>query len=303
MAVSFPRLWRWWVAGAVKAWPLFNSRSKDTPISLTWRPNFSTPTGNILIDSGVPKRIHQLEFIGSSEQLPHLLGAFDSVLPSNLSLMRLHIIPYGDREQHGPLSSFLTSSFPKLSQLDLWNLLPDSSSPIFTTSSLTSLKLHFPYQKRNHYTLSQFSQIHQHHPNLQELDLNHGAIPLPGPSSDSAPFTLPRLVGLRLHGVEAAISGFIDLIGMSSPLHDVVVHFIRGPGSPVPALVGTVKKILDGYYECWGLNYTRKVNNFTISYSLDGDHLVFNAQSRSSNPRSNLELQINGIYEQVGEVW
>jgi len=256
------------------------------------------------MDPGISKRIHQFDFAGSSEQLSHLLGNFDSDPPSNMSLMRLQIFPYGDPELRGLFARF-PFSFPKLSHLDLGNFLPDSSSPIFTTSSLTSLKLFLPYRKEDRYTPLQFSQILQQHPNLQELELNHGAIPLPGPSSAPAPFTLPRLVSLRLHGMEAAISGLIDLIDMSSPLHDVVIRFARDPESTVPAFAGAVGKILVGYYECQGLDYPRKIDHFTISYRSEEPRLVFNAQSGSgpkSNPRSNLELLFDNIYEHSGEV-
>ena len=41
VAVTSPLLWVWWVPGAVKAWPLFNSRSKGAPYS--WRGNLGSP--------------------------------------------------------------------------------------------------------------------------------------------------------------------------------------------------------------------------------------------------------------------
>ena len=303
VAVSFPRLWRWCVSGAIKAWPLFNARSKDTPLSLTWRPMPKTPAGDFSVDPGISKRIRQLNFVGNSQQLTCFLGAFDSNPPSNVSSMQLHIVPYDHREPQGPLARFLSSSFPKLSQLDLWNFLPDSSSPIFTTSCLTLLRLYLPNCKKSRYTLPQFSQILQQHPNLQKLDLSDGAIPLPGPPNTSVPFTLPRLVGLRLHGLEADISGFIDFIGLSSHLHDVTIRFSPDPGSSDLTLTETVKKILVGYYECRGLDHPRKVNDFTVSYSPERAHLMLDAKSRStltSNPRSNLNLQFDAIFELAG---
>ena len=302
MAIGFPQLWSLWAAGAAKAWPLFNSRSKDTPLLLTWRAQLPNSARDILMDPTIPKRIRRLDFSGTNEQLVYFLGVFDSGPPSNASSIRFQIPPYDEHESRAHLAHFLSSPFPKLSQLDLGNFLPDFSSSIFTTSSLTSLKLFLPYDKNNQ-TLSQFSQILQQHPNLRELDLSRGAIPLAESSSVPVPFILPRLAKLRLYGMEAAILGFIDLIGMSSPLHDVAIRFGQGPKLTVSTLANTLKKILVAYYECQGLNHPRKVNHLTISYNSDKEHLVFNTWSYSapiSNLRSNLRLQFNGKYALAG---
>ena len=239
------------------------------------------------------RRIRQLDFSGTGEQL----GVFHPSSPSNVTSIRLHISPYDHREPPEHLALFLSSPFPGLSRLDLGNFLPDPSSPILTTSSLTSLKLALPYGRENHYTLSQFSQILQHHPNLRELDLNRGAIPFPELSSTSVPVTLTRLEILRLHGGEAAILGFIDLIGMSSPLHDVVIRFGHNPKLTLPGLTNTLRKILTAYYGCQGLDYPRKVNHFTVSYNCEKGCLVYSARSHSapvSNLKSNLRLQFAG---------
>ena len=303
MAVGSPQLWRWWVAGAVKAWPVFNSRSKNTPLSLTWRPHLPASPRDILTDFEIPKRINQLDFIGTSEQLAEFVGAFDSSLSANMSSLRLQITPYDHREPQGRLASFLSSPFPKLSRLDLGNFLPNPSSSIFTTSNLTSLKLFIPYENADPYTPSQFSQILLRHPNLQELDLSPGAIPFSLPTSTLVPFVLPRLVSLRLHGIEVAIWRFINLIDMSSPLNDVVIRFHNDPPSTPLALAGTVKKILVAYYECQGLNHPRKFNHLTISYSSEKEYLIFNTLSRSdptSNLKSNLRFQFNGTNEHTG---
>ena len=282
--------------GAAKAWHLFNSRSGNTPLFLTWRPQVPASARDILMDPTIPKRIHQLDFIGTSKQLARFLGAFDSNPPSNVSSIRLHISPYNAHEPRGRLVRFLSSSFHKLSHLDLGNFLPDPSSPIFTTSSLTSLKLFHPYGEESCYTLSQFSQILQRHPNLRELDLSPGAMPLPWPTSALVPFILPRLVSLRLHGTETAILKFIELIDMSSPLYDVVIRFHHDSQPHAD----TVPKILAAYYECQGLKYHRKFNHLTISYSSEKMYLIFNTRSRSapaSNPKSNLRFQFNGANE------
>lgn len=304
MAVGFPQLWSRWVAGGFKAWPIFSSRSRNVPICLTWRPRVPSSARYSLLDPTIPKRIRQLDLSGTSEQLETILGdlgALDLSPCSNLSSIRLHIFPHDSRRPQVSITRFLSSSFPKLSQLDLASFLPDLSSPVLTTSRLTSLKLFLPYGKKNRYTLSQFSHILQRHPNLLELDLNHDAIPQPG-SSGSPPifFTLPHLVTLRLYGTEAAILGFLDFVGMSSPLHDVVVRFSRFQDFNAIALASTVKKILVAYYECQGLDHLRKVNHITISSNSEKAHLAFATRSHpvpTPNLRSNLRIQFNVISE------
>lgn len=301
VAISFPRLWSWWVAGAVKAWPLFRSRSKDTPLSLICRSQLPVSARNILTDPAIPSRVRRLDFSGASEQLTQFLSVFDSS-PSNVSSIHLKISPYDNHEPNEQLARFLSSPFPKLSHLDLENFLPIPSSPIFTTSRLTSLKLSLPLGKNNPFTLSQFSQILQQHPSIRELDLNRAAIPLPGPErTASTPFILPQLVSLRLDGRETAISGFLDLIGMSSPLHDVIVRFGSGTRvATVTALARIMKEILAAYYKCEGLNHPRKASRLTISYNSEKRYLVFHSRSHptpTSNPKSNLKLQFHGIDE------
>jgi hypothetical protein len=300
VAVGFPRLWGWWVAGAVKAWPLFNSRSKGTPLCLVWRPRIHASARNMLIDPAIPERIRQLDFSGNSEQLEHLLGTFDSGLPSNASHIRLQISPRDSHKPQGHLARLLSSPLPKLSRLDLGGFLPDSSSSVFTTSSLTSLKLSFPYTTNNRHTLSQFSQILQQHPTLRVLGLKWGATPLPGPSETLVPFILPRLVDLRLYGKETDILRLIDLIDMSSPLHNVAVRFARLPDLTPSALATTLKKLLVAYYECRGTDHPRKINYLTISYNSETRQLAFNTRSRStltSKLGSNLKVQFGGIDE------
>lgn len=304
MAVGFPHLWGWWVPGAVKAWPLFRSRSRNTPLFLTWQFQLSTPARDILMDPEIPRRVRRLDFSGTSEQLVQFFGAFDSSPASNVSSIRLQISPYDDREPEEHLARFLSSSFPKLSQLDLKNFLPACSSPIFTTSSLTSLKLSLPDGKKNPFTLSQFSQFLQQHPNLRELNLSHGAIPLPGPSScSSVPLVLPRFVDLRLHGTETAILGFVDLVDMSSPLHRIILCFSNARVLAARALVDALKRIPVAYYERQEPGHPRKVNRITISYHSGKRRLVFKSRSHStptSNHKSNLTFQFDGIGTQAG---
>lgn len=93
VAVGYLRLWGCWVAGAVKAWPLFNSRSKGTPIFLTWWTHLHDSARDILMDPAIPKRIHRLDFIGTGEQLAHILGAFDSSPPFEPVLHSVTNIP------------------------------------------------------------------------------------------------------------------------------------------------------------------------------------------------------------------
>ena len=291
VAVGFPQLWRWWIAGAVKAWPLFNSRSKNIPLSLTWRPPYPASARDILTDSRILNRIHQLDFSGTVEQLALLLSTFNSSLPPNASSVRLHIFP-DDRKSRERLVRFLSLPSPKLSRLDLGNFLPSPSSPIFTTSNLTSLKLSLSPGSGNRFTPAELAQVFQLHPNLQELDLSRSGIPLSGQSNPPASFILPRLVHLRLYGAVATISGFIDLLGMSSPLHNVVIRFVFPLLSSLSALAATVKKILAAYCSGQGLNHPRKINHLTVAQNSNEDLLVFDALSRSA-PESNLRLQFH----------
>ena len=297
VAVGFPQLWGWWVAGAVKAWPLFSSRSKGSPISLTWLPQLHDSARDIVMDPAIPRRIRQLHFTGTSKQLEHFLGAFDSSLPSNAWSIRLRILSQGDPEPQERLTRFISSYFPKLSQLVLGNF-PPHIFPIFTTSSLTSLKLFLPYGD-DYYTLVQFSHILQQHPTLRELSLSHNAIPLPGPPGTSpTSFSLPQLSDLELYGTDMAILGFLGFIGMSSPLHSVAVRFSRPPFLAAPDLADTVKRVLAAYYDCPGLNHPRKVNHLTISHNPGKYRLTFNARSHHSlspNLRANLKLQFDRI--------
>ena len=249
------------------------------------------------MDPAIPGRIRQLDFSGTSDQLAHFLGAFDSSPPSNVLSIRLQIVHYNDLELREKFARFLSSSFPKLSELNIGNFLPSPSSPIFTTSKLTSLKLFLPYEGSHRYTLAQFSRVLQQHPTLEELDLNHGAVPLSGAPGAPVPFTLPQLDNLRLYGTKGAIIGFVDLIGMSSPLHDVVIHVDYTPDFTIPALASAMEKIVVPYYNFRGVNCNRKIDNLTISSrAVDDLYLTFDAKSHSA-PRSNLELQFLWVGE------
>ena len=286
VAVGFSQLWSLWVAGAAKAWPLFNSRSRGGPLSLTWRPQLLNSARDILMDPTIPRRTQRLDFSGTSDQLAHFFGAFDPSLPSNALSIRLqiHMPWWGNRKK---LASLLPSSFPKLSKLNVGNFLPKSSSPIFTTSKLTSLKLFLPYAIKGRHNMAQFSRILRQHPSLQELDLNNGAIPMPGTSGAMVPFTLPRLVDLRLRGMEGDTLGFVDFIGMSSPLHNVAIHLDYLWDPTATALASAVEKILVAYYNCQ--EHPRKIYSVTIS-SPRQFRLVLESRSRSV-PTSSLEIK------------
>jgi len=285
-------------------WPLFNTRSKGAPISLTWRPYHIPASGrDVLADPTIPGRIQQLNFSGTSEELEQLFGAFDSSPPSNASSIQVHItLPFArqatkpDTQEH--LARFLSSSFPKLSKLDIYNYQPDSSSSVFATSNLTSLKLSFPYTTRPRYTLAQLSRILQKHPNLRELDLKDGAMPQVESADAPVPSTLSQLTDLELGGTVESILGLVNLIGTSSPLLNVAFHFSYHRNQNVPVLVDAVKKILAAYYECEGLDHPRKANNLIVSE--DRGTLYFVARSRSapaSTPQPTLELQFSRANE------
>jgi len=300
VAIGSPQLWVRWVSGAFRAWPLFRARSKEAPIFLTWRTHQIPASGlDVLADPAIPGRIRQLDFIGTSKQLEQALGAFNSSSPSNALSIRLHVTQSifaieDDTQDH--VARFLPFSFPKLSKLDIENFQPDSSSPLLTTSNLTSLRLSFHSGIRPRDTLAQFSRLLQKHPNLEELDLEYGAMPRVEPAEDPAPITLPRLVDLKLHGTAECILGLVNLIDISIPLQNVFFQFCYPRDQNVPALVDIVKKLLAAYYECEGLVYPRKASHLTVESwpGGDWDPLVFMARSHSapaSIPRPVLKLQ------------
>ena len=295
VAISFPQLWVRWPSSAIRAWPQFNSRSKNAPLYLTWRPCRHRST---LADPTIPGRIRQLDFCGAHQGLETLLsGSLDSSHPSNASSIRLHLDPY---DEHGPqehTTNFLSLSFPELLKFDIKNFLPDSSSSVFTSSNLVSLKLAIPYGNKKRFTQFQFSQIFQHHPNLQELHLWKGAMPQFGSSGTSAPFTLQKLVDLRLDGSRAVIAQFIDFIGLSAPLDNVVLDF-ESTFSPRPAAL-TVREIIASYYERRGsVDRPHKADRLTISSGRGGRGPIFEAGSHpapASHPTSNLKLKFGQV--------
>ncbi|KAF9642828.1 hypothetical protein BDM02DRAFT_3124129 [Thelephora ganbajun] len=296
VGVGSPQLWVWWVPGAVKAWHLFNSRSQNSPLFLTWGPHLPDSAWDILANAETPRSIRQLDFSGSREALEHLLGVFNSRSFSITSSVRLH--GHSCKYNEERLVRFFPSSFPNLSKLDIENFIPDSLFSIFTSSNLTSLKLSFPYTTPHHYTQPQFSQMLQQNLNLRELDLRHCAMPLVGQSGALVPVVLPRLVNLNLHGTNAAVAGVMDLVSMSSPLHNVVLSFQHDHTTSATVLVNTTKKLLTAYYGCKELEHPRKVHCLTISSSPLQDDLVIEAESRSapsSHPIYNLKLQHDRI--------
>jgi len=289
VAIGFPQLWVRWVSGAAKVWHLFKSRSGDAPLFLTWRSHLGDSARDILTGAGTPRRIRQLDFGGYSEQLERLLDTLNSDSTSVTSSVRMKLIGPFPRWSVEQLNRFFFSPLPNLSKLDIENFLPDSSSSLFTTSNLTSLRLSLPQDYQRRFTRSQLSKVLQQHPNLRELDLE-GALPPVEKSGPSIPVVLSNLVDLRLHDADPVIAGFTDLINMSSPLPSVVIHFHAGR---VPTLVATVKKILAAYYECQGLERPRKANHLTISSGPMKNDLTIDAGS-SSTPSSNLKLQFHG---------
>jgi len=295
------------MSGAVKAWPLFDTRSGDAPIFLTWRGTKPSHSFRSAFENpALPAKICQLDLSGSSEELEHLLGAFNLNPPLNVSSIRFRVLlrhfkfEPNTREHFARFTPF---SFPKLSKLDIEHSPPDISSPVFTTSNLTSLKLHFHYNTSwPRYTLTQFSQILQRHPNLRELYLKDGATPLVDSPEAPAPVALPGLVDLKLCGMAECILGLVKVIGMPSPLRNVELHFRSPRDINVPALISVVKQILGVYYEFERPDYPRKVNHLRILSRTGGGHgpLCFTAQSCStptSVPQSVLKLDFDGTCE------
>ena len=290
VAIGFPRLWVWWVAGAVKAWHLFKSRSGDAPLFLTWRSHLTDSARDSLADAGTSRRIHQFDFTGGGEQLERLLDTLNSNSISITSSIRVQLIGSYPRRSVKHLNRFFSSPLPNLSKLDIQNFLPDSSSSLFTTSNLTSLRLSLPQEYQRRFTRSQLSKILQQHPNLRELDLE-GALPPVDKSGPSVPVVLSNLVDLRLHDTDSVIVGFTDLINVSSPLRNVIIRF---HAARIPALVATVKKILAAYYGCRGLERPRRADHLTISSDPIEDDLSIDVGSPST-PSPNLKLQFHGI--------
>ena len=306
VAVGFPQLWVWWASGAFKAWELFNARSKGAPIFLTW--GFwctqALARNDVLEDPTIPGRIRTLDFGGTNDQMEDLLSAFGSSRSSNASSIRLHVTPHDGRGPRKHTTAFLSLSFPKLSKLDISNSLPSSSSRIFTTSNLVSLRLKSFYSDESRYSRSQFSKILQCHPNLQELHLWQGGMPWIKPSEALIPVVLPGLVDLQLYGTEAVIAGFADLLSTSSPLHGVIIDFKSDFTTTVLALANAVERILTLYYGRQGLDYPHMADHLTISSDSGQRSLRFNTMSRStsaSHPTSNLELQFGGADDMLVE--
>jgi hypothetical protein len=296
IAIRFPQLWVWRIPGTIDAWDLFESRSQDAPIFLTWRtwlPEDVEPAEsalNILMNTETPRRIRQLDFSGTYQQLESILRALDSRSTSSTSSIRLQCFPYNNNREH--LTRFFSLSFPKLSKLDVHTFLPDFTSPILTTSILTSLKLD-PVQSQ--YTLPQLLQVLQQHPNLKQLNLTSGKLPSVENSGELVPVLLPHLVDLRLCGASETIKGLIDLISMSSPLHNVTIDFQYDYPRSVTTPATTTKKLLSVYYGCEGLEHLRKVTHLTFS-SATKTHQIISAKSQSttvSHPTYNFQLHFH----------
>ena len=98
VAVSSPHLWGWWVPGAVKAWPIFHSRSKAVLLFLSWRSHLPTSARDIPMDPTISGRIRRLNFVGTRAQLVHLLGIFDLGPPTNFPFVRLEIPSFTDQK-------------------------------------------------------------------------------------------------------------------------------------------------------------------------------------------------------------
>ena len=299
VAIRSPQLWVRWVPGATKAWPLFYQRSGGAPISLFWRYSYALDRyPDIPKHAALLGRVHLLDFRGENRHFEHLLSAFDPIPPSNASSIRLKITPYHAKNPEDHLVRFFSLSFPKLSNLDIGNFLPDLSSPVFMASNLTSLKISFPFSDASRYTLAEFSKTLQRHPNLQKLDLEDGAMPRVEPSGVPVSCVLSQLTDLKLCGTEGCVSGLMDLIGMSPPLLNVVLRFRYPHRQTVPSLVGPVKKIFGDYYGCTEPARHRKAVHLVIE-RLRLDHaLVFVAKASKSrsapSPQSTLRLELWG---------
>ena len=69
VAIESPRLWVWWAADAVEAWPLFDARSEGMLVFLRWRYALPKFAPGVLVDTEAPRRVHQLDFCGTRASL------------------------------------------------------------------------------------------------------------------------------------------------------------------------------------------------------------------------------------------
>jgi len=305
VAIGSPQLWVLWVPGAVKAWPLFESRSKGASLFLTWRPDLPKFALDFLTDTETPRRFRQLSLVGTHEELGRLVGSLDSDSVSVTSSIWIHDpCEETHSDENGEhLTHFFSLPFPKLSKLELTNPMPNPSSSIFATSNLTSLKLYLGYEDRRRYTRFEFSQILRQHPNLRELDLGGGAVSVAGTSGALVPVFLPQLADLKLCGKDAIIVGFMELVDMSSPLHNIAINF-ECTNTPTAARVNAVKQTLTTYYECQRLEYPRKFDQLAVSPRRFIHDLIFNVGSCFTPPSrqvSNLRFRFDGAGNELAE--
>lgn len=294
VAIAFPQLWVWWIPGTFKAWHLFKSRSKHAPLFLTWREHLPDSAYTVLMESETPKKICRLDFSGTPTQFEHILNALDSRSLSTTSSIRLRILP-PDREH---LTRFFSFTFPKLSNLEVENFLPDPTSAIFTTSNLTSLKLDLLRRDGRYYTQSQLLQVLQWNQNLRQLDFKAGGLPLAADSGGSAPVLLPHLVDLRLRGTNEVIDGFLGLVCMSSPLHKISIHFQHHYIQHTAPFVNTTQKFLTAYYGSKEPERRRKVSHLavlshagTISAKDDSTHPTYSFEVKFQDSRDDFFFQ------------
>lgn len=288
VAVGCPQLWVWWLTGAAKVWNLFNERSKDALIFLSWRSNNPPPycLPGLPVDTTLPGRIRHLDFAGREGHLEDLLRSFDPSSTSNTSSIRFRITRHNGLGTEAHLTRFFSLPFPKLSKLNVKNFLPDPSSPAFTTSNLISLKLSFPQGELPSHTLTQFSRILQRHQDLRELDLEDGAVPLVRGPGVPVSCILSRLVNLKLRGTVECIAGLINLVGMSPTLRAVALRFCEFHDSAIPALVDTVKTTIAMYYERGGLDHPLRAHHLSVTrvYSEHRKFVRFVAEPHSTTP-------------------
>ena len=128
-------------------------------------------------------------------------------------------------------------------------------------------------------------------------------MPLANPPEAPVPCAFLRLVDLTLRGTAECISGFLNLIDMSSPLYNVVLRFRHPFSQPVMALVDAMRKPLMAYYTCAEQDRPCNAGDLTVESRGWGRRvpLVFDyktAKSRSapaSTPPPTLRLEFWGI--------
>ena len=126
-------------------------------------------------------------------------------------------------------------------------------------------------------------------------------MPRVDPPGAPAPPALSWLVDLTLCGTAGRISGFLNLIDMSSPLYNVVLRSRAIPNQTFATLVDAMRKPLAAYYRCGKQDRPRNAGHLMVESRRWGERvsLIIDYKSAKSSsalasaplPTLRLELQ------------